>query len=237
MPTPRKMQRNPAGPTTQVENRPNGLVRQLLPNRKVGPIASALNFMPDDRRISGAICMALHRQNSSVRPREESTLCSFHQRGIGRQGEETPRRVGQGAVQRPLDLRLDDDRVLRPAGVLEPQRHLRRPRAGAGDAADGSGQQLEVGVPDPGDVAPVGDPVVEGDPEVEAAAVRLEPQRPQDLVGAGRVLDQQDRDRLLADRDRLDPAERAPRRGQRRARPAPAAIPSSSAAAIAARAL
>ena len=85
--------------------------------------------------------------------------------------------------------------LLRPARVLQPQRHLRRPRAGAGDATHGAGQQLEVGVPDPGDVAAVGDPVVEGDPEVDLAVLGLELQRPQDLVGARRVLDQQDRER------------------------------------------
>ena len=40
---------------------------------------------------------------------------------------------------------------------------------------DLAGQQLEVGVPDPGDVTAVGDPVVEGDPEVEAATPGLRP--------------------------------------------------------------
>ena len=48
-------------------------------------------------------------------------------------------------------------------------------------------QQLEVGVPDPGDVAAVGDPVVERDPEVERAV--LERERAQHLVRAGGVLD------------------------------------------------
>ncbi len=69
------------------------------------------------------------------------------------------------------------------------------------------GEQLEVGVPDPGDVAPVGDPVVEADPEVELLLAGLEQQRAQDLVGAGGVLDQQDRELGGADADRLDPAE------------------------------
>ena len=100
-----------------------------------------------------------------------------------------------------------------------------------------SAEQLEVGVPDPGDVAPVGDPVVEGDPEVDPVAARLEPQRAQDLVGPGRVLDQQDRDRLAGDLDRLDPAEGGPHVAQRRRRPAPASTPSRRPAAIAASAL
>ena len=68
-------------------------------------------------------------------------------------------------------------------------------------------EQLEVGVPDPGDVAAVGDSVVEPDPEVEPLAGGLEPQGAQDLVGARRVLDQQDRDRPAADLDRLHPPE------------------------------
>ena len=81
-----------------------------------------------------------------------------------------PGGAGDGAVERGLDLRHDLDRLGRPAGVLQPQRHLRRPGAGADDPAHAAGQQLEVGVPDPGDVAAVGDPVVERDPEVEPLA-------------------------------------------------------------------
>ena len=74
---------------------------------------------------------------------------------------------------------------------------------------DAAGEQLEVGVPDPGDVAAVGDLVVEGDPEVDARrrrARRLEAQRAQHLVRAGRVLDQQDRDRLARRPRRSRPA-------------------------------
>ena len=68
---------------------------------------------------------------------------------------------------------------------------------GAGDAADAWSQELEVGVPDPRDVPAVGGPVVEDREHVEAR--RLERQRAQDLVGAGRVLDQQDRELDVAD--------------------------------------
>ena len=57
--------------------------------------------------------------------------------------------------------------------------------------AHARGEQLEVGVPDPRDVAAVGDVVVEDRQQVEL--VGLERERAQDLVGAGRVLDQQDR--------------------------------------------
>ena len=73
------------------------------------------------------------------------------------------------------------------------------------------GQQLEVGVPDPRDVAAVGGPVVEDPEQVELAG--LERQRPQDLVGAGRVLDQQDRQlgSPIADRARRGRTRRSPR--------------------------
>ena len=125
---------------------------------------------------------------------------------------------GDGAVERGLDLRHDLDPLRSPARVLQPQRHLRRPGAGADDPAHRPREQLEVGVPDPGDVAAVGDPVVERDPEVDRAArsLGLQPQRPQHLVGAGRVLDQQDRDRRCR-------RPRSSRPGRRRpaSRPAP----------------
>ena len=47
---------------------------------------------------------------------------------------------------------------------------------------DAPGEQLEVGVPDPGDVAPVGDVVVEHAEQVVLAG--LERERAQHLVGA-----------------------------------------------------
>ena len=56
------------------------------------------------------------------------------------------------------------------ARVLQAHRHLGGSRARADHAADVTGEQLEVGVPDPGDVPAVGDPVVERDPEVKAVA-------------------------------------------------------------------
>ena len=71
---------------------------------------------------------------------------------------------------------------------------------------DAAGEQLEVGVPDPRDVAAVGDLVVEHGEQVVLAG--LERQRAQDLVGAGRVLDQQDAELVLAERDGLGAAER-----------------------------
>ena len=79
---------------------------------------------------------------------------------------------------------------------------------------DPAAQQLEVGVPDPGHVAAVGDVVVQREPEVERAL--LERQRAQHLVRAGGVLDEQDRDVAPVDRDRLHAAEGAAEALQRR---------------------
>ena len=79
--------------------------------------------------------------------------------------------------------------------------------------ADSVGQQLEVGVPDPGDVAPIGAPVVEDRQQLERPL--LESQRAQDLVGPGRVLDQQDLELDRADLDSLG----APEGGRDRLEP------------------
>ena len=66
--------------------------------------------------------------------------------------------------------------------------------------------ELEVGVPDPRHVAAVGGVVVEHAEQVEVAV--LERERAQHLVGAGRVLDEQDRERAPGDVDRLGAPER-----------------------------
>ena len=67
-------------------------------------------------------------------------------------------------------------------------------------------QRLEVDVPDPRDVLPVGDRVVERD-DSDGGRAALE-QRPHGLVRAGGVLDQEDQQLLVADRDPLEAAER-----------------------------
>ena len=67
-------------------------------------------------------------------------------------------------------------------------------------------QRLEVDVPDPGDVAAVGDLVVERDDEdARRAAVD---ERADGLVRAGRVLDQEQEELLVADCDALEAPER-----------------------------
>jgi hypothetical protein len=101
---------------------------------------------------------------------------------------------------------LDGQRGRIGAGVLHPHRQLGRPRAAAGHRAQPRGQQLEVGVPDPRDVVAVGGAIVEQADDVELAA--LEGQGAQDLVGAGRVLDQQEDQVAVAGADDLRTPER-----------------------------
>ena len=66
-------------------------------------------------------------------------------------------------------------------------------------------ERLEVGIPDPRDVAAVGDPIVEHAEDVVHPVLRAE--QSQHLVGARRVLDQQDRQLAVAERDALAAAE------------------------------
>ena len=78
---------------------------------------------------------------------------------------------------------------------------------------DGSREELEIGVPDPRNVAAVRDPVVQSNPDVDARSVAgpvllvLEAQGAEDLVGSGGILDQQDGDLLPGHFHRLDASE------------------------------
>ena len=78
----------------------------------------------------------------------------------------------------------------REPAVRHPQAELRRALAGGDDEPDVLEQRLEVHVPDPRDVPAVGDRVVQRDDE-DGRDAGLE--RPDDLVGPGRVLDQEQR--------------------------------------------
>ena len=90
--------------------------------------------------------------------------------------------------------------------VAEAQRKLRGATAARDERLEPGQQRLEVDVPDPRHVAPVGDLVVErGDEHALRAAVD---ERANRLVRAGRVLDQEQKDPLVADLDPLEPPER-----------------------------
>ena len=98
------------------------------------------------------------------------------------------------------------DPLGRKAGVLAAQGELGGAVPRRDDALEAVEQRLEVDVPDPRDVLAVGDRVVERD-HGDARRTALD-ERPDRLVRAGRVLDQQHQQPPLADRDPLEAAER-----------------------------
>ena len=155
-----------------------------------------------------------HRQYASaVWPRRgraaraaRAARCRWGRRRAGRRRRRAPRRG-------PLELVDDVDALAgrAPAYFIRSASSAARVPAQVMRRTRGR-EQLPVGVPDPGDVAAVGGAVVEHAEQVELAV--LERERAQHLVGAGRVLDQQDR----RGRGRRG---RASRRGRRRARRPP----------------
>ena len=153
------------------------------------------------RSASGPARVRGGGEGASDRTARHEQVAQREHRGVGGQGEERAVAGAQGAVQAGSELGLDGDAVDRDAGVLQPQRHLRRARAAARRAAHVRGQDLEVGIPHPADVAPVGDVVVEHGEDIVLAVLQRE--GAQDLVGAGRVLDQQDGHVAIGDAQRL----------------------------------
>ena len=83
---------------------------------------------------------------------------------------------------------MDTHRV--DTGVLQSHRQLGRARAAARHPAKAPLQQLEVGVPDPGDIATVGDVVVQDAKQIVFAG--LEREGSQHLVCTGWILDEHD---------------------------------------------
>ena len=91
--------------------------------------------------------------------------------------------------------------------VREAERELCGALAADDDPAGALQEWLEVDVPDPGHVAPVGDPVVQRDDQRRWRGSVVE--RPDRLVRARRVLDEEQEDALVADHEALEAAERA----------------------------
>ena len=135
-------------------------------------------------------------------------------RGVGRQHAELAAagHEGETSIERLAQVGNHLEPVSREPGVGESQRELRRPLPARDDALGLSEQRLEVDVPDPRDVPAVGDPVVEGDHERCGHAALFEGSHC--LVRAGRVLDQQHQDPLVAGLDPLEPAERSCERAE-----------------------
>ena len=106
----------------------------------------------------------------------------------------------------------DLDPVAVEAAVREPQRQLGRARAGGDEPVEAGEQRLEVDVPDPRDVATVGDGVVQRDHR--DARRRAVDERPDRLVRARRVLDQEHQ-RAAGRRSRSARSGRTPPRSAR----------------------
>ena len=103
------------------------------------------------------------------------------------------------------EVGLDLERLLAEAAVDAADAELGGAVAGGDQRLEPGQERLEVDVPDPGDILAVGGRVVQGEQQERGRAALLE--RPHDLVGTGRILDQQQQDRLVSGRDPLEPPE------------------------------
>ena len=183
----------------------------------VGVVAAALDVVPDDVLGRGR-----HANDPLRRAARDEQLAQGEHRGVRRQRDEPAVAVGERGVERGA---RDRARTCRRSGATPA--YFRRTASSAARVPlhvtrrTCAGDRLEVGVPHPGDVAPVGDLVVEDREDVVLAGVQRE--RAQHLVGAGRVLDEQDREVAAGDLHRLGAAEGGLRGLQARRRCPPAA--------------
>ena len=139
-------------------------------------------------------------------------------RWAGRRGarrRDRPRDRGAASISGATSIASAGD-----AGVLEAHAISGARVPAQIDPADVAGEQLEVGVPDPGDVAAVGDAVVERDPEVQLgspfALASSSSVRSTSLAPAGFLISRID-SRLPATSIGLHPAEDRPHLLQARA--------------------
>ena len=179
---------------------------------QVGGVGAALDVVPDRRLPRPRSSPELLRQAAVG-----EQLAQLQQGGVGGQGEEPARRRrrrrGRARPRSPARPRS------RSAG--QPAYLSRSAISGARVPAQTTrrtapAEQLEVGVPDPGDVAAVGDPVVERDPEVDPARSPASSRsvRSTSLAPAGFLISRIETG-AAADLDRLDPAEGGPHLAQR----------------------
>ena len=128
-------------------------------------------------------------------------------RRVRRKDDEAPSRIRQvePAIERDLERRLELEPVPGEAAVDEPQTELGCALAGRDHPVDMGEERLEVDVPDPRHVPAVGDRVVQRDDE-RRRDTRLE--RPQCLVRAGGILDEEHNEVLRPGGDALEAPER-----------------------------
>ena len=200
-------------PTSSI--RPRARCGELAPQPQVGAVAAALEVVPHDgtgavaRGGAPSLCARVAQDHELLTlPARDEQLAQREHRRVRRQ--RVQRRLAVGPIgRRPLERRaqvwLDADARGVDARVLHAHGQLGGAAAAAREATDAAREQLEVGVPDPRDVATVGDLVVEHAQHVVLA--RLQRERAQHLVRAGGVLDEQDAQlaRSLRRRPRLCP--------------------------------
>ena len=150
---------------------------------------------------------AARSQYGRANPRSETIFRSASMAVyVGRTASSPPAGVSSSPRSSASSGRGHDFDLLRgKAAVAEAQASSAARSPEATSRSSRVEQRFEIDVPDPGNVPPVGDPVVQrdeeygGDPRVD--------ERPHDFVRAGGVLDQEDEDVSVAQRDPLEAAE------------------------------
>ena len=158
----REVERDAPGARADVEHGAARRRGQLAPQRQVGGVGAALDVVPDH----GAD--VAHRQYSSACAAPGEQVAQLEQRGVGRQRVQRAVAGRRARVEPALERRRRPRAARRstPAyfsrsasSAARVPEHVMPPHARRED--------LPVGVPHPGDVAPVGGAVVEHAEEVE----------------------------------------------------------------------
>ena len=214
---------DPARPAAEVEDVARRRLRQLVPQGQVGGVGAALDVVPDrlasfpERRRVAARRQARHAARAGPcrwGGRRASARC------FPSSARSKPRSSAGITSSRRWPTPAYFSRSASSSARVPEQ----TTRAGA------RRERLEVGVPDPRDVAPVRDAVVEDHPHVELAlAVRPASVRNTSFAPGG-VLHQQDRQPRGRRGRSAPPGRTRPRRTRGRASPPPASIPSCEAA-------
>ena len=183
----REAKRHPAGAATEVEHVARRFAGQLVPQRQVGGVVAALDVVPDQPRS-----FPERRRVAAV----GKHVTQLEQRRVG----------GEGVERAPLACFPPSARS-KPrssAGITSSRRwptpaYFSRSASSSARVPEQTTragvrrERLEVRVPDPGDVAAVGDAVVQDHPHVELALAVRGRERAEHLVRAGGVLHEQDR--------------------------------------------
>ena len=94
-----QVQRDPAGAAAELEHRPRALGGSSRPERQVGPVAAALDVVPDHALVAPALIPSRPRQAAVGEQRAQ-----LEQRGVGGEGEQAASRRGDRVVERAGDV-------------------------------------------------------------------------------------------------------------------------------------